>query len=192
MDSIVLNPNMLPLENTCLLLVSGVFVTYAHHSYLQYFSLQNVIYTMRNNLWDTEKLKIKIINDLSAILLPLFNSRKQAEAEIGRGDMGLELTCVLGILFLILQMREYLDASFSISDNVYGSTFFVMTGFHGLHVLVGVSFLLICQNRFIASLIAYKQSTGLECAIWYWHFVDVVWLFLFISVYWWGNFSEVN
>jgi len=97
------------------------------------------------------------------------------------------VTLAFAFGFVFLQFTEYLEAAFSISDGVYGSTFFVMTGFHGLHVLIGAAFLVVCFYRIIYMEQVRRQSTGLECAIWYWHFVDVVWLFLFVSVYWWGG-----
>lgn len=100
---------------------------------------------------------------------------------------GLLITIILGIYFSILQLFEYIEASFNISDSSYGSTFFLATGFHGLHVLIGTTFLIIC---FIRNLIIHFSSNhhfGFEAAAWYWHFVDIVWLFLYISIYWWGN-----
>lgn len=98
----------------------------------------------------------------------------------------LTLTVVLGAYFTALQLREYLEATFSIADRVYGSTFFVATGFHGLHVLIGSTFLLICLIRNIIHQFSVSHHFGFEAAAWYWHFVDVVWIFLFICVYWWG------
>nr|QAY82034.1 cytochrome c oxidase subunit III [Syphrea sp. REN-2018] len=97
------------------------------------------------------------------------------------------LTVMLGIYFSILQGYEYLEASFSIADSVYGSSFFMATGFHGLHVLIGSTFLLICLIRHFLNHFSYWHHFGFEAAAWYWHFVDVVWLFLYISIYWWGN-----
>nr|WQA11524.1 cytochrome c oxidase subunit 3 [Melanodrymia sp. A LZ-2023] len=99
---------------------------------------------------------------------------------------GLMMTVLLGIYFTYLQAGEYYEASFSIADGVYGSTFFVATGFHGLHVLIGSTFLGICLIR--ASFYHFSESHhfGFEAAAWYWHFVDVVWLFLYLSIYWWG------
>lgn len=95
-------------------------------------------------------------------------------------------TVILGAYFTFLQALEYLEASFSIADRVYGSTFFVATGFHGLHVLIGSSFLLICLFRNLTFHFSAQHHFGFEAAAWYWHFVDVVWIFLFICIYWWG------
>nr|QMS48771.1 cytochrome c oxidase subunit III [Osmylus lucalatus] len=100
---------------------------------------------------------------------------------------GLFFTVILGIYFSILQGYEYMEASFTISDSVYGSTFFMATGFHGLHVLIGTTFLLICLIRQIKFHFSSLHHFGFEAAAWYWHFVDVVWLFLYISIYWWGS-----
>lgn len=100
---------------------------------------------------------------------------------------GLFITIILGIYFTILQAYEYLEAPFTIADRVYGSTFFIATGFHGLHVIIGTLFLLICLIRHLNNQFSRNHHFGFEAAAWYWHFVDVVWLFLYISIYWWGN-----
>nr|WGL40323.1 cytochrome c oxidase subunit 3 [Tomicus brevipilosus] len=100
---------------------------------------------------------------------------------------GLLLTVLLGFYFTFLQGFEYIEAPFSISDSVYGSTFFMTTGLHGLHVIVGSSFLLVCLMRLYLNHFSSNHHFGFEAAAWYWHFVDVVWLFLYISIYWWGG-----
>nr|UBN08991.1 cytochrome c oxidase subunit 3 [Panesthia tryoni tryoni] len=100
---------------------------------------------------------------------------------------GLLLTIILGVYFTALQAYEYLEASFTIADSVYGSTFFMATGFHGLHVIIGTTFLLTCFLRHLFYHFSSSHHFGFEAAAWYWHFVDVVWLFLYISIYWWGN-----
>nr|AXI98654.1 cytochrome c oxidase subunit 3 [Pseudoniphargus multidens] len=100
---------------------------------------------------------------------------------------GLSLTIALGFYFTLLQAMEYLEASFSIADSVYGTTFFVATGFHGLHVIIGSTFLTVCLARLYKAHFSSDHHMGLEASIWYWHFVDVVWLFLYISIYWWGS-----
>lgn len=99
----------------------------------------------------------------------------------------LTLTVGLGIYFRILQAIEYIEAPFTIADSVYGSTFFVATGFHGLHVIIGSAFLLISLYRIHICHFSAQHHFGFEAAAWYWHFVDVVWLFLYISIYWWGS-----
>ena len=94
---------------------------------------------------------------------------------------------MLGAYFTFLQAGEYLETSFAIRDSVYGTTFFVATGFHGLHVLIGSTFLLVCLLRHSAGHFTQSHHFGFEAAAWYWHFVDVVWLFLFVCIYWWGR-----
>nr|YP_008757786.1 cytochrome c oxidase subunit III [Catopsilia pomona]AFP58835.1 cytochrome c oxidase subunit III [Catopsilia pomona] len=102
-------------------------------------------------------------------------------------SQSLFITILLGFYFSILQGYEYFEASFTISDSVYGSTFFMATGFHGLHVIIGTIFLLTCFIRHLMNHFSSNHHFGFEAAAWYWHFVDVVWLFLYISIYWWGN-----
>lgn len=101
-------------------------------------------------------------------------------------ENSLALTVLLGIYFTALQAWEYLDSSFAMRDSVFGSTFFIATGFHGLHVIIGSLFLLVGWFRLKSGNFRRFHHIGLERAIWYWHFVDVVWLFLFSFVYWWA------
>nr|FAA04230.1 TPA: cytochrome c oxidase subunit III [Triannulata magna] len=99
----------------------------------------------------------------------------------------LSMTIMLGIYFTMLQLSEYKSSAFSISDSVYGTTFFVTTGFHGAHVLIGSTFLLVCLMRSLMSQYSSNHHFGFIAAAWYWHFVDVVWICLFVSMYWWGS-----
>ena len=99
----------------------------------------------------------------------------------------LALTVILGVYFTFLQAGEYWEAPFTLADRVYGSTFFVATGFHGLHVLIGSSFLAVCLFRIIRIHFSPNRHFGFEAAAWYWHFVDVVWIFLYLCIYWWGS-----
>ena len=99
---------------------------------------------------------------------------------------GLALTIVLGALFTVVQVLEYSQAGFSYGGNLYGATFFMATGFHGFHVLIGTIFLIVCLVRANLGHFTPKSHLGFEFAAWYWHFVDVVWLFLFASIYVWG------
>lgn len=101
--------------------------------------------------------------------------------------LALALTIILGIYFTALQGLEYYEASFRIADRIYGSTFFLATGFHGIHVLVGTLFLIVCLIRIANFHFRATHHFGFEAAAWYWHFVDVVWLFLFLRIYWWGG-----
>ena len=100
--------------------------------------------------------------------------------------IGLVLTVLLGIAFTICQAIEYSHAGFSFAGHSYGSTFFMATGFHGAHVIIGTIFLTVCLIRAINGAFTPKQHFGFEAAAWYWHFVDVVWLFLFACIYVWG------
>ena len=99
---------------------------------------------------------------------------------------GLSLTVGLGLLFTSFQAYEYMEAPFAFTGGVYPSVFFLATGFHGFHVIVGTLFLAVCLVRAIRNHFTPQRHFGFEAAAWYWHFVDVVWLFLFIAVYWWG------
>ena len=103
--------------------------------------------------------------------------------------IGLILTVLLAIIFTGFQGIEYFEAPFSISDSVFGSCFFLTTGFHGFHVFVGTVALIISLIRIVLNHFTSEHHFGFESAAWYWHFVDVVWLFLFIAVYWWGGLN---
>lgn len=95
------------------------------------------------------------------------------------------ITISLGVYFTLLQKEEYLSTSFTIRDRIYGSVFFIATGFHGLHVIIGAMFLTIVLTRTLKSQLSATHHFGFEAASWYWHFVDVVWIFLYINLYWW-------
>jgi cytochrome c oxidase subunit 3 len=105
---------------------------------------------------------------------------------------GLLLTVALGITFTALQAWEYSHAAFGFKDGIYPSTFFMATGFHGFHVIIGTCFLMVCLGRAEAGHFTPDHHFGFEAAAWYWHFVDVVWLFLFICVYIWGSGGAVG
>lgn len=99
---------------------------------------------------------------------------------------GLGLTIILGLTFTAVQVYEYTLAPFTFSQSIYGATFFMATGFHGFHVVIGTIFLIICFFRAMAGHFTPERHFGFEAAAWYWHFVDVVWLFLFATIYVWG------
>ncbi|HJR57733.1 MAG TPA: cytochrome c oxidase subunit 3, partial [Rhizomicrobium sp.] len=164
---ITLDPWHLPLLNTLLLLTSGTTVTWAHHA-------------------------IQTGDNKGAV-------------------QGLVLTVILGLCFTAVQAYEYAHAPFTFGFNnlarepflegsahaflaagagnfqaIYGSTFFLATGFHGLHVIIGTLFLIVCLFRAMAGQFTPTRHFGFEAAAWYWHFVDVVWLFLFACIYVWG------
>jgi cytochrome c oxidase subunit 3 len=99
--------------------------------------------------------------------------------------IGLALTIALGVAFLFLQVHEYSEATFTMAGSgIYGSTFYMLTGFHGLHVTMGAIMLSIILFRVLKGHFNSHDHFGFEAVAWYWHFVDVVWLFLFIFVYW--------
>lgn len=108
------------------------------------------------------------------------DNRKEAINSLG-------ITIFLGAFFTLVQAIEYINCPFALSDSSFGSTFFVATGFHGLHVLIGTIFLLVSWFRLTNFHFTFNHHFGFEASAWYWHFVDVVWLFLFVCIYWWGS-----
>ena len=139
----VINPWLIPLLNTALLLTSGASLTWSH-----------------------------------AALLGGYRTEART---------GLVFTLVLATFFTAFQGYEYLHAPFTIADGVYGSTFYRLTGLHGRHVIVGTLFLGVALYRRRRFHYTTTTHIGYECAAWYWHFVDVVWIFLFLAVYTWGE-----
>jgi cytochrome c oxidase subunit 3 len=138
-----LDPFAIPLLNTFLLLSSGAFITYGHHS--------------------------------------LIAGNRKSTID------GVILTILLALIFTALQYFEYSEAGFTMSDGVYGSAFYASTGLHGFHVIIGTIFIGVSLVRIINYQLTNKHHNGFESSILYWHFVDVVWLFLFVAVYFWGN-----
>ena len=125
----------------------------------------------------------------TVILLTSGGTVTRAHLFVERGDnksaaTWIFLTAALGCLFLGLQIYEYGHAAFSLIDGIYPSTFYLATGFHGFHVFVGTCFLIVCGFRASKSQFSPHKHIGFQAAAWYWHFVDVVWLFLFVWVYW--------
>jgi cytochrome c oxidase subunit 3 len=100
---------------------------------------------------------------------------------------GLAATIALGLIFSLIQAYEYSHAAFGFKEGIYPTTFYMATGFHGFHVIVGTIFLTVCLVRAVKGQFKPDHHVGFEAAAWYWHFVDVVWLFLFFSIYWWGS-----
>ncbi|APG62087.1 cytochrome c oxidase subunit 3 [Sphingorhabdus lutea] len=139
-----------------------------------------------------DAMKLPLLNTL--ILLCSGTTITWAHHSLVHGDReglkkGLWLTILLGLLFSALQVVEYVEAPFAFAQLNYGSAFFMATGFHGFHVIVGTIFLIVCLVRTYKGHFTPKQHFGFEAAAWYWHFVDVVWLFLFITVYIWGGWG---
>nr|AYO99609.1 cytochrome c oxidase subunit 3 [Astrotoma agassizii] len=137
------------------------------------------------NPWGVPLLNTAIL--LSSGISLTWSHHSLRETNTQEAWNALSLTVLLGLWFTSLQAFEYWEANFSIADSAYGSTFFVATGFHGLHVIIGTLFLIICLLRISNNHFSSNHHVGFECAIWYWHFVDVVWIFLFICIYWWGG-----
>lgn len=138
-----LDPFAIPLLNTILLLSSGAFITWAHHSL--------ILGNRKGAIWGTI------------------------------------LTLIFAVVFTGLQAVEYQQAGFTMTDSVYGTTFYAATGLHGLHVIVGTLFILVAFFRIVSYHLTDHHHLGFESAILYWHMVDVVWLFLYVSIYWWGS-----
>jgi cytochrome c oxidase subunit III len=108
------------------------------------------------------------------------------EGRIAEASRALGITVGLGVIFTCIQLFEYAHASYGFTDGIFPSTFFMATGFHGFHVLIGTIFLAVCWRRTVKGDFTPDSHFGFEAAAWYWHFVDVVWLFLFMAVYVWG------
>lgn len=135
-------------------------------------------------------LEIPLLNTLILLtsgLTVTWAHHRIIENNLNQSIQRLLLTVILGFYFSLLQIYEYIEAPFSIADRAYGSTFFITTGLHGLHVLIGSTFLFICLIRLLLNHFSSIHHFGFEAAAWYWHFVDVVWLFLYILIYWWGS-----
>jgi len=141
-----------------------------------------------NNIKPFNPINVPLLNTIilvSSGVSITWTHNEIIKSNIKNSNISLIITCVLGIYFTLLQTIEYTQAEFSISDSTYGRTFFVATGFHGLHVIIGTTFLIFSLNRIIKINSNNYRILGLEIAAWYWHFVDIVWLFLYISIYWW-------
>nr|UFY97916.1 cytochrome c oxidase subunit III [Hyalopterus arundiniformis] len=99
----------------------------------------------------------------------------------------MNLTIILSMYFLMLQILEYKQATFTFSDSIFGSSFYMATGFHGLHVMIGTIFLIINLMRMIKLHFSFIHHISFELSAWYWHFIDIIWLFLYMTFYWWNN-----
>lgn len=141
---------------------------------------------------------IPLLNTL--LLLLSGTTLTWAHHEVREGNMrvafqALLITVALGSVFLGFQVYEYIHlyhVGLTLQSGVFGSTFFMATGFHGIHVLVGTIFLIVCTVRAAQLSMSIEKHVGFEAAAWYWHFVDVVWLFLFVSVYMWGSAHHLD
>nr|YP_010943506.1 cytochrome c oxidase subunit III [Mactra alta]WLS55686.1 cytochrome c oxidase subunit 3 [Mactra alta] len=166
-------PWKVPALNTAILLGSGATVTWAHKA----VAVHN---QCPSGLISTKSSATLDISKYSKLMAKGAHYQKQAIFSLG-------LTVGLGVFFMFIQFEEYYMSSFTMADSAFGSTFFIMTGFHGMHVLVGTFFLFICTLRVWYRHFSYNHHYfGLDAAVWYWHFVDVVWIGLFGAVYVWG------
>jgi cytochrome c oxidase subunit 3 len=163
-----------PLANTLLLLLSGVWVTAAHRFLMVPKALDKII--VLNNFYNIYGSLLKLLDNKNLV--------SQYYLYCFRFLLG---TVFLGIAFTGMQGLEYCHSQFSINDSVYGSLFYMLTGFHGLHVIIGTIFLFVMLCRLVNRHFTKSHHLGFIFAAWYWHFVDVVWLFLFIIVYCWGS-----
>lgn len=185
MDLMPLNAFSVPFANTVTLIYSGATVTYAHHSIL----------AIQCKDYSTKKLTSSLtLNEFFDIVTSNWHKERDVMT-------GLSVTLICGVWFLFLQYLEYKHSHFDMSDSIYGSTFFITTGFHGFHVFVGFVWLSVCTWRLFLEIkgnlnlsnwgswyfMKRNQHIGLEGAIWYWHFVDIVWIGLYFSVYLWGG-----
>lgn len=162
-----------PLLNTAILVLSGASITWAHYALLDEtkpFSAEEHVELLASpmELWDVIR-RSKCVRNKDEILYSL------------------DFTILLALIFTGLQLYEYSLFNFNISDGAWGSIFYMATGFHGFHVVIGTIFIIVTGIRIIFDQLTPRHHLGFECAAWYWHFVDVVWLFLFISIYWWGT-----
>lgn len=162
-----------PLLNTAILVLSGATITWAHYALLDESTEFNAIEQVEVlaspvKHWDDLRRSMCVRNKEEVLL-------------------ALDFTIFLALTFTGLQIYEYSQFSFNISDGVWGSVFYMATGFHGLHVLIGTLFIIVTGCRIFFDQLTPRHHLGFEAAAWYWHFVDVVWLFLFISIYWWGT-----
>nr|AMR97521.1 cytochrome c oxidase subunit 3 [Iberobaenia minuta] len=137
-----------------------------------------------------DPLQIPLLNTLilvSSSITATWAHNKMMENNKTQTSISLTITIILAIIFTLNQMIEYKNSPFNMSDSIYGSTFFMTTGFHGLHVMIGTTFILFMLIKHLKNHMSMKNHFGMEAAIWYWHFVDVVWLFLYMSMYWWNQ-----
>lgn len=162
----ILNPLGIPFLNTLILLTSGAFLTFMHACVI----MQEIPLFFHEELGMLNRFKEN--SDDEPVVIDI---------------NGFHVTLFFAIIFLGFQFFEYSHSPFSISDGVYGSIFFLLTGFHGLHVIVGSIFIFISEERQRLGHFGPRHHLGFELSAWYWHFVDVVWIFLFFFVYVWGS-----
>ena len=167
----------------------------AHHTHTNLIGQEGAAALMQwppKGLEVLDSMKLPLLNTL--ILLCSGTTVTWAHHALIHGDReglkkGLLATILLGLLFSCIQAYEYTEAPFPFAGLNYGTAFYMATGFHGFHVIVGTIFLAVCLVRANKGHFTPQQHFGFEAAAWYWHFVDVVWLFLFIAIYIWGGWG---
>jgi len=186
-----ISPFGLPLLNTAILLSSGASITWCHSSYSN-LTLNRVPELTLYQIWVWVEQESEYC--ICQLKNPFFKQKKKVKKTRPQQLWELEvlkpllITIFLAILFTLIQVYEYKESYFSFSDGIYGSVFFILTGFHGLHVIVGTIMLTVSYYRIrFDRKTKFHSHIGLELSIWYWHFVDVVWLYLYVIVYYWGN-----
>jgi cytochrome c oxidase subunit 3 len=138
---------------------------------------------------------IPLINTLLLVTSGLTVTVSHASLRAGNLNKALDylfITILLGALFTLFQLGEYFNSYFDISDSVYGSIFFLITGFHGMHVLLGTIMLIVSYFRMRSVHFTREVHVGYELSIWYWHFVDVIWLFVYLFIYIWVDFNVIG
>lgn len=172
------------------------FWSFFHSAFFPEIMIEGEVWSVTESMWPPEHIKtfdpldLPFLNTL--ILLLSGTTLTWAHYSLMAGNKrdlvrGLALTVALGVIFTMLQAIEYQHAAFSFTEGIYPSIFFMVTGFHGFHVIIGTIFLFICLLRARKGHFTVENHLGFELAAWYWHFVDVVWLFLFVFVYVWGS-----
>lgn len=134
-------------------------------------------------------IDIPLLNTLILLMSGFFVTWAHYDLTINNfnnSKVTLVISITLGIYFISIQRYEYLNSNFRFNDSVFGNSFFILTGFHGLHVMIGLIFLITILTQLIKRKFRITSLYGFEYSIWYWHFVDIVWLCLYLSVYWWG------
>ncbi len=137
---------------------------------------------------DLERPELLLVGLNTLILLSSSVTMQWGVRRIAADDLaglrrGLAVTIVLGAVFLVIQAYEFATNGFGISDGIFGSTFYILTGFHGAHVLAGLLLISAVANRARLGLVSAAGHTAVEAVSYYWHFVDVVWVCLFLSLY---------
>nr|ADA62256.1 cytochrome oxidase subunit 3 [Mengenilla australiensis] len=171
-----------------LLLFISFFWNFFHNSIIPNYNLMN--FWPPKSIYTFNYLEIPLLNTMILLISSIFITWSHY-ALINQKHknmmISLIITIILGIYFICLQIFEYYHAKFNFFDSIYSSSFFIATGFHGIHVIIGSLFLLSISIRQMIFFMSSSHHFNFEGASWYWHFVDLIWLFLFISIYWWSN-----